>query len=164
MVDDGVVLRAPGPQDADGIAWVQIQGWRETYAHLLPGRFYDDTELAARRKRWEQWLTAEPVPPRLRVADEGGQLVGFAFAGPALDEDPARELQLFAIYVRPSHHGTGLGARLLEAVIGDAPAQLWVAKDNPRAHAFYRKHGFSPDGHEIADPDLDDLAEVRLVR
>ena len=78
-------------------------------------------------------------------------MVGVAFAGPALDDRPARELQLYAIYVRPAHHGTGV-------------AQLLVAKDNPRAHAFYRKHRFRPDGHELADPDLDNLVEVRLVR
>ena len=60
--------------------------------------------------------------------------------------------------------GRGWAARLLDAVLGDEPAQLLVAKDNPRAHAFYRKHRFRPDGHELADPDLDNLVEVRLVR
>ncbi len=104
------------------------------------------------------------MPARLRVADDGGQVVGVAVAGPAQDEDPARDLQLYAIYVRSSHHGTGLGEQLLDAVLGEAPAQLWAAKDNPRAHAFYRKHGFRPDGREQADPDLDNLLEVRLVR
>lgn len=164
MVDDGVVIRAPGPRDADGIASVRVDGWRETYGHLLPSRFYDDAALAATVDRWRELLTQEPFPQRLRVADESGVVVGFAVAGPTQDEKPARELQLYAIYVRLSHHGTGLGARLLESVLGDEPAQLWVAKDNPRAHAFYRKHGFRPDGHEVADPDLDDLLEVRLVR
>ncbi|MGB8380494.1 MAG: GNAT family N-acetyltransferase [Dermatophilaceae bacterium] len=159
-----VVLRRPAVADAPGIASVQVDGWRETYGHLLPSRFYDDAELAARTTRWRELLNQDPPPPRLQVADEEGTLVGVAVAGPAQGDDPARELQLYAIYVRLSHHGTGLGARLLEAVLGDEPAQLWVAKDNPRAHAFYRKHGFQPDGHEVADPDLDDLLEVRLVR
>lgn len=158
------MIRMPGAEDADAIASVQVAGWRETYAHLLPARFYDDDALAAARERWRQLLTTEPGPYRLGVADEGGHVVGFAVAGPTRDEHPARELQLYAIYVRSSHHGAGVGAQLLEAVCGGEPAQLWMAKDNPRAHAFYGKHGFQPDGHEQADPDLDGLLEVRLVR
>ncbi|MGV1007966.1 MAG: GNAT family N-acetyltransferase [Dermatophilaceae bacterium] len=161
---DAVVLRTPQARDAHAIASVQVQGWRETYGHLLPSRFYDDAELAARTDRWRVQLRQDPSPMRVQVADEGGVVVGVAVAGPAQGEQPARALQLFAIYVRPSHHGTGLGARLLDAVCGAEPAQLWVAKDNPRAHAFYRKHGFAPDGLEVADPDLDGLLEVRFVR
>ncbi len=154
----------PGAEDAGAIASVQMDGWRETYAHLLPAHFYDDEARAARAERWRQLLGTEPLPTRLRVADDGDDVVGMAFAGPAQEEDPARELQLYAIYVRSSHHGTGVAARLLDAVLGQDPAQLWMAKDNPRAHAFYRKHGFRPDGREQADPDLENLLEVRLVR
>jgi len=49
-------------------------------------------------------------------------------------------------------------------VIADEPAQLWVAKANARARAFYARNGFAPDGVEFADPHHDDLVEVRLVR
>ena len=77
-----VVVRMPLARDADTIAWVHVQGWRETYAHLLPARFYDDVELAARRERGKRisageqvdfltstaeirsgdWLVADPAP------------------------------------------------------------------------------------------------------
>jgi hypothetical protein len=30
--------------------------------------------------------------------------------------------------------------------IGDAPAYLWSAEDNPRAQAFYLRNGFGDDG------------------
>jgi hypothetical protein len=30
--------------------------------------------------------------------------------------------------------------------IGDAPAYLWVLSGTSRAHSFYRRHGFVPDG------------------
>ncbi len=159
-----MVVRVPKLRDADAIASVLVAGWRETYGHLLPSRFYDDADLGARRERWRRLLSAEPLPPRLRVADEDGRVIGVAFAGPPLDHDPARELQLYALYVRSSHHGTDVAARLLEAVLAGEPAQLWVARDNPRAHAFYRKHGFDADGREQADPNLDGLIELRFVR
>jgi hypothetical protein len=33
---------------------------------------------------------------------------------------------------------------LLDAAVGSAPAFLWVAVDNPRAHAFYARNGPEP--------------------
>jgi RimJ/RimL family protein N-acetyltransferase len=39
-----------------------------------------------------------------------------------------------------------------------------VAEDNPRAHAFYRRNGFAPDGtRQIADT-LEGMATVRMIR
>jgi ribosomal protein S18 acetylase RimI-like enzyme len=163
MTARSVVLRAPVLDDAAGIAAVRVAGWRQTYGHLLPSRFYDDAELTAQTQLWQARLRAGPQP-RLQVADDGGVVVGFAAAGPATDDHPARELQLYALYVRSDHQRSGVGGRLLDAVCGREPAQLWVAKENPNAHAFYGKHGFRSDGVEQVDPDLDDLVEVRFVR
>ncbi|WP_323740571.1 GNAT family N-acetyltransferase [Mumia zhuanghuii] len=38
---------------------------------------------------------------------------------------------------------------------------LWVTDPNPRAQAFYRKHGFVPDG---ATQVQDGVREIRMVR
>ena len=38
---------------------------------------------------------------------------------------------------------------------------LWVADPNPRAQAFYRKHGFVADGTAQVE---DGVREVRMVR
>jgi L-amino acid N-acyltransferase YncA len=51
------------------------------------------------------------------------------------------------LYVYAADHGTGAGSALLEAVVDpEESAALWVADPNPRAQAFYRKHGFVADG------------------
>jgi RimJ/RimL family protein N-acetyltransferase len=39
-----------------------------------------------------------------------------------------------------------------------------VAKDNARARRFYEKNGFTADGTEHVDQDLDGLVEIRMVR
>lgn len=65
------------------------------------------------------------------------------------------------MYVRPDHHGTGVGTLLLEAVLPTRPAELWVVEANPRARRFYEKHGFVPDGARFVD-DLD-IVEIRMV-
>jgi predicted GNAT family N-acyltransferase len=57
---------------------------------------------------------------------------------------------------------TGAGHALLEAVIDPAEsAALWVADPNPRAQAFYRKHGFVADGTAQVE---DGVREIRMVR
>jgi hypothetical protein len=59
-------------------------------------------------------------------------------------------------------HGTGAGSALLEAVVDpEESAALWVADPNPRAQAFYRKHGFVADGAAQVE---DGMREIRMVR
>jgi ribosomal protein S18 acetylase RimI-like enzyme len=97
-------------------------------------------------------------------------VIGFANAGDAVGPDaehgvpPARPLHVFSIYLRASAHGVGTGQALLDAVVGDEPAQLWVLRGNARAIAFYRRNGFTFDGAEYADPADPGLVELRMVR
>ena len=50
----------------------------------------------------------------------------------------------------------------MEAVVDPgSSAALWVADPNPRAQAFYRKHGFVPDGTIQVE---DGVREIRMVR
>lgn len=111
---------------------------------------------------WERALASGTMA---HVAVLGDEVVGFASAGPPIvDGESPVGLQLYAIYLLAVHHGTGTAQRLLDAAIGDRPAFLWVAEDNPRAHSFYRRNGFRPDGPRMVEPDFEDMAEVRMVR
>jgi GNAT superfamily N-acetyltransferase len=95
----------------------------------------------------------------------GGEIVGFVGSGPARDEDAPRERELYFIYLLADYQGTGLGQRLFEAACADRPGYLWVAKDNPRAHAFYTRNGMTLDGAEQTKPFLgEEIVEVRFVR
>lgn len=159
-----VIIREPLPGEAEPIAAVHVQGWRDTYAHLLPERFYD---AAALRRRVEQWrrVIDEPDPARTtRVAEIDGTIVGFAMVGPAIGDDRVRERELYSIYVATAQHGTGVAQALLDAVLGNTPAQLWVVADNARAQAFYRRNGFVPDGARKVEEHLANLADIRMVR
>ena len=88
--------------------------------------------------------------------------MGIAIAGPTKDEDAPVERELYAIYLREAHQGSGLADDLLQAVVGDGPASLWVYRDNPRASAFYVHHDFIPDGNEKIDSA--GILEIRMVR
>ena len=46
----------------------------------------------------------------------------------------------------------------------DGSAMLWVAKENPRAMAFYLRNGFRFDGAEQIDPHAPLINDARMVR
>ena len=149
------------------MALVHVRCWQETYRGLMTDAVLDDPGFpAARERMWTAALTDERYRHnRAAVAVRDDELVGIAMSGPPRDASAAWTRQLYVLYVYASDHGTGAGQRLLDAVLGDAPAYLWVADDNPRARAFYARNGFLPDGVTKTGPLAGtDILETRLVR
>lgn len=156
------VLRTAAPEDAAAVASCHVACWREAYAHLLSPAFLDRLDVAARQATWVGHIASGPPVPVALVGDE---VVGFACAGAGRSDDEALpDLELFSIYLLAAYQGTGTAQRLLDAAIGDRAAYLWVAEDNPRAHSFYRRNGFRPDGTRVVEPAYENMAEVRMVR
>jgi GNAT superfamily N-acetyltransferase len=146
------------------MARVNVRCWQETYRGLMPDAVLDDPGFVAARERfWTAALTdGRYRANRAAVAERGGELVGIAMSGLPLDADAAWDRQLYILYVLKADHGTGAGPALLEAVVDPAEAvALWVADPNPRAQAFYRRHGFVADGASQVDGGV---REVRMVR
>jgi len=156
--------------DAEDVARVHVDAWRETYSGVLADHHFSEEALSRRKQFWARYLSLEPRPGRMVVAEQGGVPVGFANAGEARGPDaehgfpPARSLHLFSIYLLTAAHGSGLGQLMLEAVLQDDPAQLWVLRGNDRAIAFYERNGFAADGVEFIDPSEPRLVELRMVR
>ncbi|MBT1668134.1 GNAT family N-acetyltransferase [Curtobacterium flaccumfaciens pv. flaccumfaciens] len=161
--DLSTLIRPATLADADAIAHVHTASWRETY-----GRFVADPDgnpwfdVARRVDMWRSVLAEPSTAGTIAVALDGTDVVGFGSAAAADDADAVRPDELRALYVLARAHGTGAGQGLLDAVLGDRPAFLWVAADNPRARSFYRRNGFEPDGAESAFGPIPKT--VRLVR
>ena len=130
----------------------------------MPSQILDDPSfIKIRETFWTAALTDERYATnRVAVAHRAGSLIGLAMSGPALDADAWWPRQLYVLYVLASDHGSGAGEDLLNAVIeSNETAALWVADPNPRAQAFYRKHGFLPD---LTSKTEDGVREIRMVR
>ena len=158
------VVRPARVQDVTQMASVHVRCWQETYRGLMSDAVLDDPGFpAARERMWSAVLTGERYRQnRVAVAERGEQLVGIAMSGLPEDVTAAWARQLYVLYVYLADHGSGAGRALLEAVIDPAEsAVLWVADPNPRAQAFYRKHGFVPDGTARVE---DGVREIRMVR
>jgi GNAT superfamily N-acetyltransferase len=163
-VGSSLTVRSARVEDVAQMACVHVRCWRETYRGLMSDAVLDDPGFPAARERfWTAALTDERYrESRAAVAEREGELIGIALSGPPLDAAAAWARQLYVLYVYAAHHGTGAGQALLQAVIDPAEsAALWVADPNPRAQAFYRKHGFIADGTTQVE---DGVREVRMVR
>jgi GNAT superfamily N-acetyltransferase len=162
-VSSELIVRAARGRDAEQMARVHVRCWQETYRGLMPDAVLDDPGfLGARERMWTRILTDERYRAnRVAVAERDDALVGIAMSGPAEDAK-AWTRQLYVLYVYAAEYGSGAGSALLEAVIDPGePATLWVADPNPRAQAFYRKHGFVADGTAKVE---DGVREIRMAR
>lgn len=160
-------VRAPTLSDAAAIADLHVETWREAYSHLLSDGFFSEEYIEGRQRMWNRVLTRPRDDVYVRIAESAGSMVGFAWAGPGVGlegEEPPRARQLYAIYVSASHYGTGVGQALLDEALPQGPAMLWVAKQNPRATAFYRRNGFHFDGTEQVDPSAPMITDARMLR
>jgi len=154
-----VTVRPATSDDVEPVLRVKAQSWREAYGGLLPTEHLDAVDAGV-PEQVPGWAALVGSDRELWVADDGGRLLGVALAGPrrsAADtgrtgaDDAAAspadlpDVELMVLYVLAEAYGTGVGARLLDAVVGGRPAMLRVLAENPRAVAFYAKHGFAPE-------------------
>jgi len=159
----GVVVRDAVAADVHDVAVFQTETWREAYAGLVSPDYLRRVGVPEREASWS--LRIASTSRHVVVARAVGRVVGVASWGQGDPDDPDDlDLpELKTLYVASSSRGTGLAATLLHRALGEAPGFLWVFERNARALAFYRRHGFAPDGARKLDAGPD-VHEVRLVR
>ncbi|MEU4213943.1 GNAT family N-acetyltransferase [Actinoplanes sp. NPDC026623] len=102
------------------------------------------------------------------VADPGGRLIGHA-GGTVLPEEPDTTV-IFAVYITPSHRGTGVLSELIEAVArwsvaaGRPELLLEVVVGNDRAVRAYERLGFRDIGKRVPHPVIPALTELQMRR
>ncbi len=158
------VVRPVAETDAESLGRVHAACWHETYDHLLSEAALSQLRPQRLAAMWRRFTTQGPEY-RQSVVLVDDEIVGFAGSGPTRDDDEPSEHELFFMYLLDAQHGTGIGQKLFDSVVDAGPSSLWVAADNPRAHAFYARNGYLADGHERTEEVLGEkLHEVRLVR
>jgi len=153
-------IRSAQPNDAEAFSACHLACWREAYENLWGSeRFaeFDPAQLAMLRRQEIESGVADHY-----IVELAGTVIGIAISGPSREQDAPTDRELYAIFLRTEHQGSGISDSLLSAAIGDTPAHLWVYRDNPRASAFYVHHDFMPDGSEKIDSA--GILEIRMVR
>ena len=149
-VDSAFVIFPAGPADAEALARVHVQSWRETYRGLLPDAYLARMSEEAHARRFAKALMKPgPDDVTLVVADRWG-LGGYAQGGPSRRGVPG-EAEVATLYLLRSAQNRGLGGQLLGdtaralAVRGARSLVISVLRDNFAARGFYEHLGGEPE-------------------
>jgi ribosomal protein S18 acetylase RimI-like enzyme len=139
-----ITIRPARPADARGIARVDVETWRTTYAGVLSTAYLVGLSERRREAGWRGVILREPRDVRVAV-DPTGTILGFGSCGPHRGERSFAG-EVFTLYVAPDWQNQGIGRRLVIALFrrlvatGRHSAILWVLRDNP-ARFFYERLG-----------------------
>jgi GNAT superfamily N-acetyltransferase len=135
-------------EDADGIGWVSVTAWRETYAGIMPETFLASLSIEQRQSLFRDRLETLPARQAIFVAlDHASRVVGFGAAGPTREAELGTDGEIFAINIVEGAKRKGLGVRLMNALAealalhGFARPGLWVIEANAGARRFYEALG-----------------------
>jgi ribosomal protein S18 acetylase RimI-like enzyme len=159
-------------EDAASIAEVSLASWKETFRGIVPDSHLDNLDLAERTQWVEGYLKDPTVDFYAVVAEQDGEIVGYAVGGPNRSNDSAYQGELYSLYLLRKVHRQGIGRQLVRMVAqslfdqGIGNMLVGVLRDNP-ARGFYERLGavylregvFIVDGVEITEmaygwPDL----------
>ncbi|MER6145729.1 GNAT family N-acetyltransferase [Streptomyces sparsogenes] len=137
-------IRTGRRSDAAQVAALHAESWRTAYAGIMPTGFLSGPLVEDRLELWLGRLD-EPQPgAALFVAEDAGEMAGFAYLMPR----PDGRLLLDNLHARPGRTGTGIGGRLLRHAFTWAAEEhpgkavyLEVLRANTPAIAFYERHG-----------------------
>ncbi|MEW8978543.1 MAG: GNAT family N-acetyltransferase [Symbiobacterium sp.] len=139
-------VRHAAPEDAPAIAAVARITWADTYRGIIPAeiqqavlpQWYAEDRLAR--------AAGNPESAFFVAEGEGGQVVGFAQAGPRKE---AGDAELWRIYVLPEHQRRGIGRKLLQACLETLRARgpvnrlfVQVEAENQIGRRAYERLGF----------------------
>jgi ribosomal protein S18 acetylase RimI-like enzyme len=153
-------VRPAQADDAEGIAEVQVQGWRTGYAGLLPATFLAALDVRSKIRFWTAELARDQRRGSELVAERNGEVIGFIAVGPTRDADAPQDGtvgELAAIYVLAAVRGNGVGYALHQAGMdvlreqGFREATLWVLANNEPSIAFYRRQGWIDDHRSFTE-------------
>ncbi|MBN3838857.1 GNAT family N-acetyltransferase [Burkholderia sp. Ac-20349] len=155
MPETRATLRAATAQDANHIARLHTLSWQTAYSHILPVAYLSDEVPTEHAIRWRQYLDRNETEWGLvLIAEVDGEPVGIVSAERPVD--PALGVLLDCLHVHPSHHGSGTGKRMIEAVrawargLGVDRVHLKVLEGNERAIGFYEHNGWQLAGIETS--------------
>ncbi len=135
---DGYHLRPAGPEDADAVAVIWRDGWRDGHLGHVP-------EALVRVRTPESFRTraAQRVDDTTVAVSGEGAVAGFVMVvGDEVEQ----------VYVAADHRGTGVAGHLLAEAVrlvgaaGHPRAWLAVATGNARARRFYERCGWTDEG------------------
>jgi GNAT superfamily N-acetyltransferase len=137
--------------DAEAIARLHANSWRQTYRGMMPDTFLDGDVVADRLQLWHDRLahdrlTHDRPEQFVCLAEDGANLVGFICA--IGNEDPVWGSYIENMHVAQAYKRQGIGTGLMQAAAvwlkgrhADLGVYLWAMEANDAARRFYEHLG-----------------------
>lgn len=166
------LIRKAETRDAEPLSVLMEQTFRDTFAAMNT-----PTNMLIHCRQ-----SYSPAIQRREIGDPGmetllsehdGQLVGFAQlrdAGCTAFTHAARPCEIQRLYVAAAWHGKGVAQALMREIIRSATLRgadlIWLGvwENNPRAIAFYEKHGFAHAGAHVFLVGQDPQRDLLMTR
>jgi ribosomal protein S18 acetylase RimI-like enzyme len=169
-----VRIRAAIPGDAQAIARVHIEAWRESYRALVPEHVIEALSVDRNTGMWAAVLAGGGssivhVVERLGIAANEGEIVGFGSATDARSPALGASGEITAIYLLENVKRRGIGRMLLKGLLGalaergHRSAGLWVLADNHGTRRFYEALGGRPGAPRLVTDGPADMHEIAYV-
>ena len=164
-----LTVRPITASDAETLASIHIDSWRDAYRGLLRDEYLDSEVVADRTAVWAERVQRLNAVHFGFIAEDEGRTIAFVFLIGA--HDALWGTLLDNIHVLPALRGRGIGRLLVEAAAReailrhpDAPLYLWVFEQNVQARRFYARLGGREAERVVrAAPDGTAIPEFRVV-
>jgi ribosomal protein S18 acetylase RimI-like enzyme len=139
------MIRPAKLEDAPAIARVHVASWQSTYQGMLPDEFLASLSETGYAERWKRVIGEGSS--RVYVAEDEGEVVGFASGGHERAGETGYSGELYAIYVIDAAQRRGFGHELVRSTVaglrelGLDDMIIWVLRDNQPARSFYERLG-----------------------
>src|SRR5678815_5643769 len=141
-----LTVRKARPADAEAVARIYVESWRDTYPLVLPARLLASMTVDGQSARWRNAIAIAARESVYVAEDEKGKFVGMTSMGRARDSGLGYDAEIYTLYVEPSLTGLAIGRALLAGAFealserGHTRCVIWAHAGNP-ARFFYEAMG-----------------------
>jgi GNAT superfamily N-acetyltransferase len=139
-------IRKARPTDAEAVARIYVESWRDTYPLVLPARLLSSMTVEGQSARWRNAIAIAAREVVYVAEAENGKLAGMTSMGRARDSGLGYDAEIYTLYVDPMMTGRGIGRALLVGAFaalaerGHSRCVIWAHAGNP-ARFFYEAMG-----------------------
>jgi GNAT superfamily N-acetyltransferase len=139
-------VRKARPADAEAVARIYVDAWRDTYPLILPKPLLLSMSVERQTVRWRNAITLSAREAVYVAENERGTVLGMASMGRARDLALGYDAEVYTLYVDPVMMGRGIGRALLRGAFqalgerGHLRCVIWAHAQNP-ARFFYEAMG-----------------------
>lgn len=140
-----LVIRTATQEDVHVIGKIHMQSMRMGFQDIVPDDFWQKVSEESIAQKYADYSSKDDII--VLVAEQRGELLGFACAGSNRGEAEGYDMELYALYVSPDAIGKGVGSTLLQGILhhcaqaGRKKLILWCFSANKGAIHCYSRNG-----------------------